>query len=100
MPFGKSGNTYAEMLSMGLADKTAQFAAIAKIVVGRLPMGIVFRRITAQGQDVADAPRLDIFNDDADVLFRMQDPGQVGESRDMMLLFNMLDDLKCPFAEI
>ncbi len=54
MPFRKPCNPYSEIITEILSDKSHQFPTVFKIIFLGCPVRIIFRRVSAQGQDVGN----------------------------------------------
>jgi len=95
MPLGKTSYANGEVIVEIFFDEGAQLAGIIKIFRAGSPVGLAFRGISAQGQDVFDAARLDFREYLADFFLGVADTGQVGDARDPVRLLDMLDYVEC-----
>src|SRR3989338_11103247 len=98
MSFWKTGDTDSKIIAKAVPDKSAQFAAVLEILRPRLPVGVVFGRISSQRQDVLNSARFYFIQNFSDFFFRVAHTGQVRHPDGIMVLLDVFDDVERFFA--
>lgn len=66
MSFRKAGDTKAEMIAELFTNGGDEFRTVTEIIGSGNPLGLIFGRIAAQGQDIAYPAGVDIGDNRAD----------------------------------
>ena len=86
----KTGGTDAEVAP--LTEELNQFGGELEAALGLRPL-LAWRRVTAQGEDVLDAPTCRLVEDAADLRLRVLDAGEVRHRGEAEVVLDALDNL-------